>query len=174
MNFCHHCSSFLCAVNLLKFDTQNIFAAVNTEKEYKYTSGGGVSHGKCHKKANPVQANFTGFVRVKEGNEHALMEAAYSRPIISVAIDASHNSFQLYDSGIYNEPKCKSKDADLDHGVAVIGYGVKGKHDYVSYWITTDMSHAPLFAGAHHSFSSRSSLFIVQTNTVDRPQFVEH
>lgn len=30
---------------------------------------------------------------------------------------------QLYDSGLYDEPSCKNGAADLDHGVAIVGYG---------------------------------------------------
>jgi cathepsin L len=47
---------------------------------------------------------------------------------ISVAIDASHNSYQLYHSGVYYEPLCSS--SSLDHAVLVVGYGTQDGQDY--------------------------------------------
>ena len=67
---------------------------------------------------------------VTKGSESALQNAvAYHGPV-SVAIDASQTSFQLYKSGVYYEPKCSS--TSLDHGVLSVGYGTGTSGDY---WI---------------------------------------
>jgi cathepsin L len=94
---------------------------LETEKEYPYTSGGGTSRGVCHAKGG-VQTSISGYTQVT-ANEDALKVAAYSKPIISIGIDASQNSFQFYSSGVYNEPRCKNTINQLDHGVAIVGYG---------------------------------------------------
>ncbi|XP_038045514.1 procathepsin L-like [Patiria miniata] len=85
---------------------------------------------KCHYNASEecITGHCTGFVDVPTGNETALMAAAATIGPISVAIDASHNSFQLYSEGVYNEPECSP--TELDHGVLVVGYGVDQGKDY--------------------------------------------
>lgn len=97
---------------------------ISTETEYPYSSGGGKATGVCHAVADgAVATGITGYANVTAGDETALMQASYEKTIISIGIDASQQSFQFYSSGVYNEPKCHNKAAQLDHGVAIVGYG---------------------------------------------------
>ena len=61
-------------------------------------------------------------------NEEQLTFAVSKQPV-SVAIQADSRSFQLYKSGVYNDPSCGT---NLDHGVLVVGYGTDEGKDY---WI---------------------------------------
>ena len=97
----------------------------NTESQYPYTSGGGTSAGDCKAKAaTAVTTGITGYTNVTHGDEAALKQAAYEHAIISIGIDASQNSFQFYSSGVYDEPACHNTIDQLDHGVAIVGYGI--------------------------------------------------
>lgn len=100
---------------------------MNTEAEYPYTSGSGTSRGKCHNTTGPVQTGITGFTPVKQGDESALQAATAANPVLSIGIDASLQSFQFYSSGIYIDSDCKNGPDDLDHGVAIVGYGTATK-----------------------------------------------
>lgn len=52
-----------------------------------------------------VQYCFTtGYQDIPEGDEQALKSATATVGPISVAIDASHQSFQFYNGGVYDEP----------------------------------------------------------------------
>ena len=97
---------------------------IDTEASYPYRA----HDERCTFNANNVGAMLTGFVDVPHGNEDALMSAAGSVGPISVAIDASHSSFQLYKKGVYYEERCSS--SKLDHGVLVVGYGTESGGDY--------------------------------------------
>lgn len=101
------------------------------EADYPYT---GSSGGGCKFDKSKVKATFSSYTNVTSGDESALAQAAADRPTISVGIDASSIWFQLYSSGVYDDSSCKSDEADLDHGVLVVGYG----HDDASgkdYWL---------------------------------------
>jgi len=96
---------------------------VDTESYYPYTAKSGT----CHFSTANIGATISGYKTVSAGSENALLTAINTQPV-SVAIDASHNSFQLYKSGTYYESACSS--SRLDHGVLAIGYGSDTTGDY--------------------------------------------
>jgi len=104
-------------------------AGVDTEVTYPYEA----KNGKCRWTQSNVGANDTGFVDIKTGSESDLENAIATIGPISVAIDASRLSFQFYQSGVYDESRCKNGLDDLDHGVLAVGYGAtdKGEKYYI-------------------------------------------
>ncbi|XP_076450639.1 cathepsin L-like peptidase [Babylonia areolata] len=97
---------------------------VDTEESYPYRA----RDENCHFSPANVGATDTGYVDITQGSESDLQSAVATVGPISVAIDASKRSFQLYRSGVYYEPKCSSE--RLDHGVLAVGYGTAGSEDY--------------------------------------------
>jgi len=98
---------------------------IDTEKSYPYTA----EDGTCVYNAANSGATLKSYVNVNSGDENDLQNKVYTGPT-SVAIDASHPSFQMYSSGVYNEPDCSS--TSLDHGVLAIGWGTSNGQ---AYWI---------------------------------------
>jgi cathepsin L len=101
---------------------------IDTEDTYPYEG----EDDKCRYNPKNSGAIDTGFVDVPAGNEEALMKAVAAVGPVSVAIDASHESFQFYSEGVYDEPQCNAQ--DLDHGVLVVGYGTDEKTGQ-DYWL---------------------------------------
>jgi len=89
---------------------------IDTEASYPYKAVDGT----CVFSAANVGATLSTYTNIASGSEAKLADAIVTAPI-SVAIDASHSSFQLYTTGIYYEPACSS--TALDHGVLAVGYG---------------------------------------------------
>lgn len=100
---------------------------IDTEAAYPYKA----EDEKCHFNPSKVGATDKGFVDIESGDEDQLKSAIATVGPVSVAIDASHESFQLYAGGIYYDPECSSE--ELDHGVLAVGYGTdeNGK----DYWL---------------------------------------
>jgi cathepsin L len=106
-----------------------------------------------------------GYVNVTSGSESALEDAVANFGPVAVvknfftikifffnffykAIDAAHDTFEYYSSGVFFEPTCKNDPDDLDHGkiffffflplknffsfpeVLVVGYGTENGQDY--------------------------------------------
>jgi len=99
---------------------------IDTEDSYPYTA----EDGTCAFNPSNVGATDSGYTDVKAKDESALQSAVATVGPVSVAIDASHTSFQLYKKGIYHEPFCSQ--TALDHGVLAVGYGSQSGKDY---WI---------------------------------------
>jgi len=97
---------------------------IDTEDSYPYED----DFKPCRFKPETVGANDTGFVDIKSKNESALQEAVANIGPIAVAVDSSHNSFQLYKKGVYNEIFCSQ--IHLDRSLLVVGYGVESGKDY--------------------------------------------
>jgi cathepsin L len=94
------------------------------ESDYPYTA----KDGKCAFDASKSYAQIKADYQVP-ADETSLKAAVATYGPIAIAIDASHISFQLYTSGIYNPLICSSQ--NLDHAVGCVGYGTDGK----DYWI---------------------------------------
>ena len=75
-----------------------------------------------------ISKHFTGHMDITKYSEQDLQVAVATVGPISVAIDASHQSFQTYGGGVYYEPACSP--TSLDHAVLVVGYGTLNGQDY--------------------------------------------
>lgn len=111
--------------NAFKYIKDN--GGIDTEKTYAYEA----MDDTCRYDAKNSGATDKGFVDIPQGNEKKLKEALATMGPVAVAIDASHQSFQFYSEGIYNEPECDSE--QLDHGVLAVGYGTD--ETGADYWI---------------------------------------
>jgi len=100
---------------------------IDTEASYPYEESTSYN---CRYTTANRGATISSYQDVTSGSESALQNAVVYRGPVSVAIDASNTSFQLYKSGVYYEPKCSS--TQLDHGVLTVGYGTGTSGDY---WI---------------------------------------
>jgi cathepsin L len=110
--------------NAFKYIIAN--GGIDTESSYPYTA----KNGNCRYSASNVGAKLSSYRDVSRGSESSLQSAVGTVGPISVAIDASHASFQHYTSGVYYESACSS--TSLDHGVLAVGYGQDGSSNY---WI---------------------------------------
>jgi len=97
---------------------------IDTEASYPYTATG---PNDCKFKAADIGSTIVSYTNIASGSEADLVTKIDEGPV-SVAIDASHSSFQLYTTGIYYEPACSA--SALDHGVLAVGYGTTAAKDF--------------------------------------------
>merc|ERR1712212_836861 len=100
----------------LAFDYIKANDGIESESSYPYTARDGT----CRDYASAT-ASIKSYVDVSAFSEKSLQNAVGTKGPVSIGIDASHQSFQLYSDGIYNEPSCS--EFRLDHGVLAVGYG---------------------------------------------------
>jgi cathepsin L len=101
--------------NAFKYIIAN--GGIDTEASYPYQQ---TTSYVCKYSAANKGASIRSYRTVTSGSEAALQNAVAYRPV-SVAIDASLYSFQLYTGGYYYDAKCSS--TALNHGVLAVGYG---------------------------------------------------
>ncbi|XP_078279486.1 cathepsin L.1 isoform X1 [Rhinoraja longicauda] len=99
---------------------------IDTEGSYPYQA----QDGSCRFNPGTIGATCSGYVSVWPQHEFVLQYAVAKYGPVSVAIDASQRSFQLYSSGIYDDPYCIND--KLNHAVLVVGYGTMNG---VEYWL---------------------------------------
>ena len=95
------------------------------EADYPYETA---SHFNCRFDSSQIAATMSSWVEINKHDEGDMENAVSNVGPVSIGIDASHFSFQLYSSGVYDEPNCSSR--NLDHGVLAVGYGTEGGSDY--------------------------------------------
>eukprot|EP00227_Mantoniella_beaufortii_P011945 CAMPEP_0197583560 /NCGR_PEP_ID=MMETSP1326-20131121/6440_1 /TAXON_ID=1155430 /ORGANISM="Genus nov. species nov., Strain RCC2288" /LENGTH=402 /DNA_ID=CAMNT_0043147801 /DNA_START=205 /DNA_END=1413 /DNA_ORIENTATION=+ len=116
---CSHNGNMGCSGGLMdnafKWIVKN--KGIDTEADWAYTAAAGKC-GLLHKRKRPV--TIDGFSDVPASDEKSLEKAVTMQPV-SVAIEADHQSFQLYKGGVFAAKDCGTA---LDHGVLAVGYGV--------------------------------------------------
>ncbi|KAL7861640.1 hypothetical protein SRHO_G00130810 [Serrasalmus rhombeus] len=96
-----------------------------SESSYPYEN----KEGTCRFKPMEASATCSGFELVPVGDEKALQIALAAIGPVSVAIEASRNTFQFYESGVYDDPYCTEE--NINHAVLAVGYGTdEHGHDY--------------------------------------------
>ncbi|KAI4874695.1 hypothetical protein NFI96_021608 [Prochilodus magdalenae] len=100
-------------VNAFKYLMQS--GGLQAEATYPYMSREGV----CRFNPSKVSATCSDFKYVPNGDEIMLQRAVVAVGPISAGIDTP-GTFRLYQSGVYDEPKCSS--SIQTHAVLVVGY----------------------------------------------------
>jgi cathepsin L len=125
VNTCFGCNGGLATI-AYEYVVQEQSGHFNLESDYPYSA----KDGSCEFSKHKATGTITGYVTVSGESESDLQDKVYSLGPSAVAIDASQTSFQLYKTGIYNEPACSS--SWLDHAVTLVGYG---SDSGTAFWI---------------------------------------
>ncbi|KAF6156878.1 hypothetical protein GIB67_000418 [Kingdonia uniflora] len=97
---------------------------ISSEGDYPYTE----RDNKCDiTKKKTVSVTIDGYEDIPANSDESLLKAVSHQPV-SVAIEAGVPYFQFYWKGVFS----RTCGTDLDHGVAIVGYGVSEGN---KYWI---------------------------------------
>ncbi|OCT69033.1 procathepsin L [Xenopus laevis] len=97
---------------------------VMEESDYPYKA----KEGQCKNKEPSNVGLIKDFQRLPARNETILKKAVGTIGPVYVDIDASHQGFRMYKSGIYYDPYCSTK--TLNHAVLVVGYSIENGQYY--------------------------------------------
>lgn len=100
------------------------YGGINSERDYPYVG----YEGSCRFNPNAVATTLATYVHLPRGSEDQLKTALGTIGTVSVAVDASHQTFQFYSHGVYDEPRCNPN--ALSHAVLAVGYGTENGKDY--------------------------------------------
>ncbi|XP_037089377.1 procathepsin L-like [Pollicipes pollicipes] len=97
---------------------------IQSVSSYPYTA----KNGDCHSDASKNVATLSNWTDVPQGSEAGLLDGVANHGPVSVGIDATRSSFQMYSGGVYDDPHCH--DSQVGHGALVVGYGTEDGKDY--------------------------------------------
>lgn len=85
---------------------------------------------KCKYDVSKAVGTLKDIVSIELADENDLALKCETYGPVAASIDGSHASFQLYSSGIYDDPKCDELNVNLY--LAIVGFGIEGETEY---WI---------------------------------------
>ncbi|OHS93637.1 Cysteine proteinase 3 [Tritrichomonas foetus] len=97
----------------------------NRDSEYPYTATDG---NECEFKNHSSTGKLWKYIHTINYNDTDVARACEQYGPIASAMDASHPSFQLYHSGLYDEPQCDI--SYLNHAIGIVGFGVSEDTNY--------------------------------------------
>lgn len=105
----------------------NYHGGMLTRQDYPYHA----SKQSCDIDTSKIKGNLSNHISVNEDQTDDILLTyfvGYYATVASCSLDADHASFQLYKSGIYDEPSCVR--TNLNHAVSCVGYGVERNIQY--------------------------------------------
>ena len=103
-----------CIIKMGGIDTADSYPEERPQKQQKQQ--------KCKFNPKTIGATIRNFVNVKRDSEDALQVAVATKGPVSIEFNASLESFQFYQSGVYDDPACSA--SLIDHAATIVGYGI--------------------------------------------------